>query len=133
MVIRRTEDMIAKMAPERLEGLFAFATSDDDALVRQAVATIREAEGLSLILPLDVAQRAGLDVSQPMACLTLNVVSALDGVGLTADVATALACENIACNMVAGHHHDHAFVPANDADRALSVLHMRAAAEVPDV
>ncbi|MEM8850221.1 MAG: acetyltransferase, partial [Pseudomonadota bacterium] len=28
----------------------------------------------------------------------------------------------IACNMVAGHHHDHAFVPARHADRAIQFL-----------
>jgi hypothetical protein len=46
-----------------------------------------------------------------MACLTLRVHSALDGVGLTAAVASALAEIGIPCNMVAAFHHDHAFVP----------------------
>jgi hypothetical protein len=57
-----------------------------------------------------------------MRCITLNVYSSLERVGLTAAVAQALADESIACNMVAAYHHDHAFVPASDADRAMAVL-----------
>lgn len=44
------------------------------------------------------------------------------GVDCLATVATALARAGIACNMVAGHHHDHAFVPEDDAARALAIL-----------
>jgi uncharacterized protein len=56
-----------------------------------------------------------------MHCITLNVYSALDGVGLTAAVAGALAAEGIACNMIAACHHDHVLVPA-DSGRAMAVL-----------
>ena len=57
-----------------------------------------------------------------MRCITLQVHSALDGVGLTAAVAGALAAQGIACNMVAAYHHDHAFVPEAQAEAALAVL-----------
>ena len=57
-----------------------------------------------------------------MALITLNVYSALDGVGLTAAVATALARAGIACNMVAALNHDHVFVPIERAQEALAVL-----------
>jgi uncharacterized protein len=57
-----------------------------------------------------------------MRQITLTVHSALDGVGLTAAVASALAAEGIACNMVAARHHDHVFVPEAQAQRALAVL-----------
>jgi hypothetical protein len=43
-------------------------------------------------------------------------------VGLTAAVATALARENISCNVVAAYHHDHLFVAQTDAERALGAL-----------
>jgi hypothetical protein len=48
-------------------------------------------------------------------------------VGLTAAVATVLAEAGIACNMVAGHHHDHAFVPDDRVDEAVSLLQRLAA------
>ncbi len=92
----------------------------------------REAEGVSLILERDAAQAAGLPVEGPMALITLNVYSALDGVGLTAAVATALAKAEIACNMVAALNHDHVFVPADRADEAVAILlDLQASASAP--
>jgi hypothetical protein len=69
-----------------------------------------------------VARKSSLNTDQPMRCITLNVYSALDGVGLTAAVATVLGDADIPCNMVAAFHHDHVFVPADMAERALAVL-----------
>ncbi len=130
--VKDTEDMISSMAPRRSPGRFVFCTlhgtAPSDTLVAKAVASFREAEGVSLILPLEAAQVAGFDTSLPMAQITLQVYSALDGVGLTAAVATALADAGIPCNMVAGYHHDHAFVPEDLADKAVEVLEARAAA-----
>ena len=117
--------MIAGMMPMRRDGVWAFCTYAGDCpldLVQAALATFREDEGLSLILPFEAARAAGLDGLQPMTCITLGVYSALDGVGLTAAVSTALAEAGIACNMVAAFHHDHAFVPEADAERAMAVL-----------
>jgi SAM-dependent methyltransferase len=62
-----------------------------------------------------------------MACLTLTVPSALDGVGLTAAVAAALAARGIPANVVAALRHDHVFVPEAMAGAALDALHARAA------
>ncbi|MDH3540770.1 MAG: ACT domain-containing protein [Acidimicrobiia bacterium] len=56
------------------------------------------------------------------AWLTLDVHSALDGIGLTATVTTALAAAGIPCNMLAGAFHDHLLVPTAEADRAIAVL-----------
>lgn len=119
------QGMISGMTPVLQSGEFAFATLPDGAdaaLLGSAIATFHEAEGLSVILPMAEADTAGLPCDTPMACITLNVYSALEGVGLTAAVATALAEAGIACNMVAAFHHDHAFVPVRDAQRALGIL-----------
>lgn len=48
--------------------------------------------------------------------------SALDAVGLTAAVAHELAGAGVSCNVVAGFHHDHLFVPYEVADRAMALL-----------
>lgn len=120
--VRDTQAMIAGMAPV-LDGVeWCFVTGAAPALAARALASFQEDEGLSLILPVAVAREHGLAVDMPMRRITLSVHSALDGVGLTAAVATALAEAGIACNMVAAYHHDHAFVPAGDADRAMHVL-----------
>lgn len=122
--VKGTAAMIAGMAPELRPGVFVFASGGAaGALLPEALAMVREAEGVSLILPVEAAARAGLSTEQPMRCITLSVYSALDGVGLTAAVAGALAADGIPCNMVAGFHHDHVFVPEARAARAMEVLH----------
>jgi uncharacterized protein len=118
--VRDRAAMIRGMAPVRREGAFVFATVPS--APKGAIATFAEDEGLSVILPVEAAREAGLDVTLPMACITLTIHSALDGVGLTAAVAGALADAGIPCNMVAAFHHDHAFVPEERAEEALPIL-----------
>ncbi|MEM7642748.1 MAG: ACT domain-containing protein [Pseudomonadota bacterium] len=108
--------MIAGMSPELIPGDWAFVT--DPRPKAEVPATIREAEGLSAIVSVSDAPAN----APPMRQITLRVHSSLEGGGLTAAVAQALAEADIACNMVAGHHHDHAFVPARHDERAMQVL-----------
>jgi hypothetical protein len=86
------------------------------------VASIREPEGLSVIVAKATAERAGLASAFDCRWITLSVQSDLAAVGLTAAVARALARADIACNVVAGTHHDHLFVPIHRADDAMAVL-----------
>ena len=125
-VVRSAKNMISGMTPKLIEGDFVFARSDKpkmaETLSARAIATMREAEGLSLILPAEIATGADFETSPAMKCITLNVYSSLEGVGLTAAVSAALAANDIPCNMVAGYYHDHVFVPSDKADQALAVL-----------
>lgn len=82
-------------------------------------ALIREGEGLTVI------QRVNdwpAEDSAAFARITLQVYSDLAGVGLTAAVSQALANKDICANMVAGYHHDHVFVPHEQAEAALACL-----------
>ncbi|MGX9351914.1 ACT domain-containing protein [Shimia sp. W99] len=119
-------EMISGMSPEPMDGTYVFVTTTDTelatVLTENALALYRETEGISLIIPVSVAAEAGFAVDQPMRCITLNVYSALDGVGLTAAVATELAAVGIPCNMVAAYNHDHVFVPETLLERALASL-----------
>lgn len=118
--------MIAGMSPELCEGRFVFCTAGQvqgaATLIAAARAMFREEEGLSLLLPVEVAQVHGLPADLPMRQITLTVYSSLEGVGLTAAVAAALAEEGIPCNMIAATLHDHVFVPETLAQRALEKL-----------
>ena len=121
--VRDRAAMIAQMAPVLDEGPYVFCTvGDSHVAAPEALAGFVEGEGLSLILPVSAAKAHGLPVDLPMARITLSVHSALDGVGLTAAVASALADADIPCNMVAAYHHDHAFVPVEMAEKAMAVL-----------
>lgn len=122
--VRDSAAMIAGMRPVLDDELYHFCTLSGwrDEAVAAALAVFREDEGLSLILSDRAARRIDLPRTMPMRRITLGVYSALDGVGLTAAVAGVLAREGIPCNMVAAYHHDHAFVPAEVAARALALL-----------
>jgi hypothetical protein len=122
MPVRDTRAMLAGMRPRLRPELFTFVGSEDPDLAAKAIALFREDEGTSLVLRVADARGAGLEVDLPMACITLGVESALDGVGLTAAVAGVLAEHDIPCNMVAALRHDHAFVPAERAEEALALL-----------
>lgn len=88
----------------------------------QMIASIREAEGLSVIIPEEVARAQGLRVDFLASWITLTVNSDLASIGLTAAFATALARAEIPCNVVAGVHHDHLFVPWEQGELALATL-----------
>jgi hypothetical protein len=125
-VAQTASDMISGMAPKLRAGAFVFVTTNDAALIARltgdAISIFRENEGVSLILPVEVARDAGFNTDQSMRCITLNVYSSLDGVGLTSAVSSALGEHAIPCNMVAAFHHDHVFVPSDMCDRAMEIL-----------
>lgn len=118
--------MLSRLRPSLESGEFVFCTTSDATLAANAksaaLGLFHEAEGVSLILPAAAAAALGFPVALPMRRIVLTVHSALDGIGLTATVACALAAEGIPCNVVAAFHHDHVFVPADMAERALAIL-----------
>jgi hypothetical protein len=118
--------MVAAMSPVLMDGEVVFCTlahaAAAEGALAIALASFREAEGVSLLLRHEDAVRLGFSADMPMRQITLRVFSALDGVGLTAAVASALAERAIPCNMIAAFHHDHVFVPSALAHRALRVL-----------
>jgi hypothetical protein len=83
---------------------------------------IQESEGTTLVVTVDEAREFGIDVEFEVAWLTLTVFSSLEAVGLTASFSAALAAAGIACNVLAGYHHDHLLVPVDRADEAIAVL-----------
>lgn len=85
-------------------------------------AVLREEEGTTAVATVEAAERAGWEVDFDAVWLTLDVHSALEAVGLTAAVATALAGEAIPCNVLAGYLHDHLLVPVDRVDDALACL-----------
>ena len=94
----------------------------DEFLLMNPIATIREEEGMTLLLREEVAQKSGLHYDGIFRCITLNVHSSLVAVGLTAKVTEKLTEYGISANVIAGFFHDHVFVPAQRAEEALMLL-----------
>ncbi|WP_218958937.1 ACT domain-containing protein [Salinimonas marina] len=104
-----TQAQLEAISPDRIQGMF------------------RESEGITLIVRQAEKQSRQLasqvtDMAGPFACITCQVHSSLEAVGLTAAMAQALTHHNISANVVAGFYHDHLFVAARDANRACEVL-----------
>ncbi|UKA63865.1 N-acetyltransferase [Arthrobacter sp. FW306-04-A] len=85
-------------------------------------AAVREAEGLTVVLRREEAERLGLSYDFEAAWITLQIHSALEAVGLTAAVSSALTAAGISCNVLAGFHHDHLLVPSAERGHAMGVL-----------
>ena len=121
---RDLETLLRSADPEVRPGSFVFVVVHDEALLDQLdpEATVRESEGLTAVVPRERADALGVPYDYLAAWITLRVHSALDAVGLTATVSSALARAGIACNVIAGYHHDHLLVPADRAADALEAL-----------
>ncbi len=118
------QTLLAGLDPVLNEGRYAFVSLPPGRTVdpELIVASVREPEGLSVILAEDDARRLDLGIAFTAAWITLTVASELDAVGLTAVVARALGDAGISCNMIAGTRHDHVFVPIHAARSAMETL-----------
>jgi len=119
------KQLLAGLLPRLERGEYTFCSVPEDETLPawlEPLATVREPEGLSLVVSVEAAARAGLDGAGSFRLISLGVLSSLNAVGLTAAVAHALASKGISANVVAGYHHDYIFVPAERADAALAAL-----------
>jgi len=118
------DEMLATLAVERRPGVFTFVAVavPTPGLLAAANAMVDEGELTTLVVPVEAAQRAGLPATVEMAWLTLQVQSSLEAVGLTAAVSARLAARGIACNVLAGYHHDHVLVPRGRVADAIDAL-----------
>ncbi len=117
--------LLDTMSPKLQEGEFVFCSVPGPVSVYghlELLAAVREAEGVTLILPVVDAVRENFRFDHTFRQITLTVHSSLQAVGLTAAVSGKLAEKGIAANVVAGFYHDHIFVPSAKAREAVNVL-----------
>ncbi|WP_077340272.1 ACT domain-containing protein [Pseudocolwellia agarivorans] len=118
--------LIASMTPVLLNDEYIFGMLEQvdyqQLSVLEPVGTFQEKEGLTVMLTKEKADQHNIGYEGVFKCITLNVHSSLDAVGLTAAVSTKLTQANISANVVAAYYHDHIFVAAKDADNALAAL-----------
>jgi len=98
-------------------------------------ALVQEREGVTVVVPRDVADARSWGYDVVLAWITLQVHSSLEAVGLTREVSRTLAEEGIPANMLAGFFHDHVLVPSDrrvDALRTLGSLSAGGASGPPE-
>ena len=120
------DTLIRNLKPRTLPATYVFcslADADYGALSHTSpLASFAEPEGLTLVLTRESADQEDLPYQGTFRCISLQVHSSLEAVGLTAAVTGELAAEGISANVIAGYHHDHIFVPAHQAESALRLL-----------
>ena len=111
------------LRPQLHPGRYVFVTVAEGVPLGVApVVTVVEPEGLTLVLPKEQADEAGLAYDYVAGWITLLADTTLDQVGITADFSRRLADAGISCNVIAGYHHDHLFVPHDRGDEAVALL-----------
>ncbi|MER6734507.1 ACT domain-containing protein [Streptomyces puniciscabiei] len=123
------QTLLSGMRPELNPGRYVFTMAEGGVPSGVTpVVTVAEHEGLTLVVPQAEADAAGMAYDYVAGWITLRVHSALASIGLTAAVSRALADAELSCNVVAGFHHDHLFVPYERAKEAVDVLRQLARA-----
>ncbi|MET4589978.1 ACT domain-containing protein [Arthrobacter sp. 754] len=120
---KNLEALLAALHPELRKGEYVYVLWPHGRPLAPGIeAAVREAEGLTVVLPRAEADSLGLHYDFVAAWITLQVHSELEAIGLTAAVGKALTDAHISCNVLAGFHHDHILVPVADAARAIEAL-----------
>jgi hypothetical protein len=117
--------LLKSMRPVLKAGEFVFCTAPDlpDGLsAHEALGLFREEEGLTLILPRERADAAGLPYTAVFRMVTLSVHSSLEAVGFLAAITRHLADHGLSVNAVSAYYHDHLFVPAARAGEVIHLL-----------
>lgn len=118
--------LLASLSPTLNKGKYVFQSFANagygDYLHLNAVASIAEEEGLTLVILKSMADTHGLEYDSTFKWISLQTHSSLEAVGLTAAFAVKLADYGISANVVAGFFHDHIFVPCTDAKKAMAAL-----------
>lgn len=86
------------------------------------ISVFQEDEGTTLVIDRKTADEKDIPYGSVFRLISLHVHSSLDAVGLTAAFSTALGNAGISANVIAAYYHDHIFVPADKAEKALKVL-----------
>ena len=119
--------LLSTLSPILLDETFVFCTLPESSYGTftelYPKAFIMESEGLSLVVEKTIADSHGLKYNGEFSCISLDVHSSLEAIGLTAVISGVLAAHEISVNIIAGYHHDHLFVPIANAPLAMDLLH----------
>ena len=119
--------LLKEMKPVLDETKYVFTTKEcfeltEEIVKLKPIATFLEKEGMTLVISQEQADIHHFTYGVVLQKITLEVHSSLEAVGLTAAISAALTKKNISANVIAGHYHDHVFVPYHQAQLALQTL-----------
>lgn len=118
------ETLIRNMEPVLNTGDYVFCTVEEFSGIshNDVLFLFREKEAITIVVSKGYADTKGWKYNAVFSWISLTIHSSLEAVGLTAAFSTALAKQNISCNVVAAYYHDHIFVKKEDAGKAMDAL-----------
>ncbi len=121
---RDHETLRREMAPQLHPEIFVYCSFPEFRVPPglTPICTFREVEGITAIVDKSQADSLAVPYVFESHLITLTVHSSLEAIGFLATLAGRLADAEIPCNVVAGYHHDHLFVPTRRSQEALRVL-----------
>ena len=118
--------LLRNLSPVASEDTYVFVSFAPEkvtaTLLQRAKGMFKEREGVTLILKAHLARDMGMTFCGEYRCITCEVHSSLDAVGMTAAMSTALANADMSANVVAAYYHDHIFIQSDKVSAALNVL-----------
>ena len=118
--------LLQAMSPALLDGEYVFCCLEGsrygDHLDLEPIASFVEREGLTLVITKSKADEYEISYEAVFRCITLNVHSSLEAVGLTAAFSSKLGEHGISANVIAGYYHDYIFVQAELAGKAIAAI-----------
>ena len=121
---QKLELIISKLEPTLYKEPYVFTQAKDKLIanVQHIFALVREKEGTTLVMTQNQADQEQLRYTFLVARISLSIATELELVGLTALFSNVLAKAGISCNVIAGYHHDHLFVPFEHGEQALTLV-----------
>ncbi|MBN2052334.1 ACT domain-containing protein [Candidatus Woesearchaeota archaeon] len=123
--IKELDVLLGSIKPELSPEEFVFCTLSNVAFSKLKIKPLlifHEKEGVTLIISKKLADKESLNYSGVWSMITLTVHSDLSSVGFLAAISRKLADNNISVNVVSAYCHDHLFVPAEEAKKAVQLL-----------
>jgi len=123
--INNLDRLMQEMDPVLVGKRFVFCTVSKKVYGKKGldyILVFKEAEGITIVVDKDVADKNKLPYEGIWSLITLNVHSDLSAVGFLAKISEKLAAARISVNVVSAYYHDHLFVPAEKTDEAMLIL-----------
>ena len=113
------------LKPRVQPGVYVFCTVPEERAADLEVTPVgqfHEAEGVTVIVEQEAADRLALAYDAVWSMITLTAETGLTDIGILAYVSRKLADAGIPVNAVSAFYHDHLFVPCEKAEEALHLL-----------